>query len=102
MKVINIPVLGSFVKYSDYENQSKILQVVSNNNEELYKREQELKSSLLHKEACNSELQTKNTKLYEDNTKLHLRLKQAKKEINLFWLWLVGFFLVNIAINFIN
>ena len=102
MKVISIPVLGSFVKYSDYENTVKTLQNVTTYNEELYKREQEVLLSLKYKEAFNLELQIKNIELYEDNAKLHSQLKQSKKEIELFWLGLFCIFIGNLIINFVN
>jgi len=89
MKVINIPVLGSFVKYSDYEHQSKTLQDVTTNNKELYKKEQEALQLLKNREDNNLDLHNKNIKLYKDNTKLNTQLNQVKYDSTKMFKWYI-------------
>lgn len=110
MKVINIPKLGVVIwdKSLDY---SKLLKQVIDleANEKIFEKLVESKNTMISQlsstisniEANNTDLHNKSVKLHEDNQKLYLKLKQAEKEIKLFWLGLVCIFVGNLTINFI-
>lgn len=99
MKVINIPKLGTVIwdKTLDYPKLLKQVVDLETLVESKNTMISQLSSTISNREANNTDLQTKNAKLYEDNCRLHSKIRSLEK---ISYLYLAAF-LISFTTNLI-